>query len=371
MAFSQKLFTSLQNYNNPDTRIGELNRIWYDSVNNVFRIQLDKTTPGGTIIGGGGTGGGNYTLPTASTTVKGGVKIDGTTITINNQVISGFSGSYTDLTNTPTIPTTVTVNGTSITLNSSGTITAAAGTLTGTTLNSTVVTSSLTSVGTLGSLTVQGGSGTYYAARFKGSTGGDQFSIGLSSTAGYGAGNDVLNSAGTAYAPYTISASTMTFKTGSSVPATSFSIDSSGNVTFNNTVSGSISGNAATATKLATARTINGVSFDGSANITIKPRVSTPAVAGTYAIDTDSFDMVVITGQNVNITDVTTTGTPTNGQKLWFSVTGTAARTISFNATNFEASTVALPTTTVTTNRLDVGFVWNAVTSKWRCVAQA
>jgi len=132
-----------------------------------------------------------------------------------------------------------------------------------------------------------------------------------------------------------------------------------------------VTGNAGSATILQTARTINGVSFDGSANITIKPRVSTPAVAGTYAIDTDSFDMVVITGQNVNITNVTTTGTPTNGQKLWFSVTGTAARTISFNAANFEASTVALPTTTVTTNRLDVGFVWNAATSKWRCVAQA
>ena len=34
-------------------------------------------------------------------------------------------------------------------------------------------------------------------------------------------------------------------------------------------VSGNISGNAATATKLATARTINGISFDGSANINI------------------------------------------------------------------------------------------------------
>ena len=106
-------------------------------------------------------------------------------------------------------------------------------------------------------------------------------------------------------------------------------------------------------------------------NKRVTPRVSTPTVAGTYAIDTDSFDMVVITGQNVNITDVTTTGTPTNGQKLWFSVTGTAARTISFNASYFEASTVALPTTTVSTNRLDVGFVWNVATSKWRCVAQA
>jgi hypothetical protein len=81
--------------------------------------------------------------------------------------------------------------------------------------------------------------------------------------------------------------------------------------------------------------------------------------------------MVVITGQNVNITDVTTTGTPTNGQKLWFSVTGTAARTISFNTANFESSTVTLPTTTVTTARLDVGFVWNPATTKWRCVAMA
>ena len=43
----------------------------------------------------------------------------------------------------------LTVNGVSISLGGSGTVTAAAGTLTGTTLNSTVVTSSLTSVGTI------------------------------------------------------------------------------------------------------------------------------------------------------------------------------------------------------------------------------
>jgi hypothetical protein len=29
---------------------------------------------------------------------------------------------------------------------------------------------------------------------------------------------------------------------------------------------------------------------------------------------------------------------------------------------------VTLPTTTVTTNRIDIGFIWNAATSKWRCV---
>ena len=101
MAFIQKLFSSYKSRTDGDTRIGELNRIWYDSNTNTLRIQLDDT-PGGTVIGGGGAGG-DYTLPTASTTVKGGVKIDGTTITINNQVISGFSGSYTDLTNKPTL----------------------------------------------------------------------------------------------------------------------------------------------------------------------------------------------------------------------------------------------------------------------------
>lgn len=36
-------------------------------------------------------GGGSYTLPTASTTTLGGVKIDGSSITINNGVISSAS----------------------------------------------------------------------------------------------------------------------------------------------------------------------------------------------------------------------------------------------------------------------------------------
>jgi hypothetical protein len=100
--FIQKLFTSYKERTDGDTRIGELHRIWYDSNTNTLRIQLDNT-PGGTVIGGGGSG--NYTLPTASTATKGGVKVDGTSITINNQVISGFSGSYTDLTSKPTLVT--------------------------------------------------------------------------------------------------------------------------------------------------------------------------------------------------------------------------------------------------------------------------
>jgi hypothetical protein len=106
-------------------------------------------------------------------------------------------------------------------------------------------------------------------------------------------------------------------------------------------------------------------------NYGIKLLAST-ANSATPTINTDLYNMVVITGQSVAITSFTTnlTGTPVNGQRLWIAITGTAAIAITWGA-SFEASTVALPTTTVTTSRLDVGFVWNAATSKWRCLAYA
>ena len=53
MSFTQRLFTSYQPYADGNYRIGELYRIWYDSITHTLRIQLDNT-PGGTIIAGGG-----------------------------------------------------------------------------------------------------------------------------------------------------------------------------------------------------------------------------------------------------------------------------------------------------------------------------
>jgi hypothetical protein len=118
------------------------------------------------------------------------------------------------------------------------------------------------------------------------------------------------------------------------------------------------------------------VTTDGTQTLTNKrivPRVlASTANSATPTLNTDNYDMMVITGQTVAITSFTTnlSGTPTNGQKLWISITGTGAIAITWGA-SFEASTVALPTTTVTTARLDIGFVWNVATTKWRCVAQA
>ena len=107
-------------------------------------------------------------------------------------------------------------------------------------------------------------------------------------------------------------------------------------------------------------------------NKRITKRVGTTTSHATPTINTDNYDMYVITAQAEDITSFTTnlSGTPTNGQSLWIAITGTAARAITWGA-SFEASTTALPTTTVTTARLDVGFVWNAATSKWRCLAVA
>ena len=68
----------------------------------------------------------------------------------------------------------------------------------------------------------------------------------------------------------------------SSVYATTFYGNLTGNVTGNvSGSSGSCTGNAATATQLATARTINGVSFNGTANITVYDSTKLPLSGGT------------------------------------------------------------------------------------------
>ena len=104
----------------------------------------------------------------------------------------------------------------------------------------------------------------------------------------------------------------------------------------------------------------------------VERRVSTIASSANPTINTDNVDMFIITAQAENITSMTTnlSGSPRSGSTLWIAITGTAARSITWG-TSFEASTVTLPTTTVSTNRLDVGFIWNPATLKWRCIAKS
>lgn len=109
---------------------------------------------------------------------------------------------------------------------------------------------------------------------------------------------------------------------------------------------------------------------DTLTNKRFTPRVGSTTSSATPTINTDNVDIYRITAQTTDITSFTTnlSGTPTHGQVLVIEITGTAAMGITWGA-SFEASTVALPTTTVTTNMLTVGFMYNSGTSKWRCMA--
>lgn len=78
-----------------------------------------------------------------------------------------------------------------------------------------------------------------------------------------------------------LASSTTTISIGSSVSGATSTVAANGAWTFANAIIGSISGNAATATALQVARTINGVSFDGSANITVADGTKLPLSGGT------------------------------------------------------------------------------------------
>jgi hypothetical protein len=93
--------------------------------------------------------------------------------------------------------------------------------------------------------------------------------------------------------------------------------DASGNVSMAGTltVTGGLAGNASTATALQTARTINGVSFNGTANITVPADAGTltgaTLAAGVTASSLTSFGTVTalnMSGAISGVTNLTTTG---------------------------------------------------------------
>ena len=111
--------------------------------------------------------------------------------------------------------------------------------------------------------------------------------------------------------------------TGKLIQSSGVSIDDSGNITANN-LSGTntgdqatVSGNAGTATKLATARAINGVSFDGSADITVTAAASTltgtTLASGVTASSLTSFGASPALGTPASGVLTNCTGLPTSG----------------------------------------------------------
>ncbi len=95
--------------------------------------------------------------------------------------------------------------------------------------------------------------------------------------------------------------------------------------------------------------------------------------SATPAINTDAGDVFSMTALAQAITSMTTnlTGTPAHGDIIVINWTDNGTgRAITFG-TGFEASTVALPTTTIANALLSAAFMYNGATSKWRCLAVA
>lgn len=98
-----------------------------------------------------------------------------------------------------------------------------------------------------------------------------------------------------------------------------------------------------------------------------KRTLALSANSATPSINTDSYDVVHITGQTTAITSLTMTGTPVDGDTLRISVTGTTSISLALGSLFENSGTITIPPTTSGTTRLDIGFFWNTETSKWRC----
>lgn len=106
-------------------------------------------------------------------------------------------------------------------------------------------------------------------------------------------------------------------------------------------------------------------------NKRITKRVLSEASSATPSINTDSYDMYRASALAANVTSITVSGTPTDGQLLLLSFTDNGTPRTLTPWSSFENSTIAFPATTVTSTRLDILCIYNTATSKWRVIATA
>ena len=213
------------------------------------------------------------------------------------------------------------------------------------TLGSGILTSSLTSVGTLGSLSVSG------ASTFTSAGDASSGSLNLTSvdpfiryTISGGTANQskwdvrAYNNSGGYFTIRTINDANTVFTERLTIQA------STGNVTATTFV-GALTGNAGTATSLATARTIGGVSFDGTANINL-PGVNAAGNQNTSGTAAGLSATLVVASGGTGVTTKTGTGSVVLSDSPTFSTSvgiGTIIDIIPYDTLNsgtlsFEAS---------------------------------
>lgn len=99
-------------------------------------------------------------------------------------------------------------------------------------------------------------------------------------------------------------------------------------------------------------------------------RVTTIASSATPTPNSDTTENYTVTALAAGATFGAPTGTPVDGQKLLIRVKDNGvARTLAFNAIYRAGTDVTLPTTTVISKTMYMGFVYNSADTKWDLVA--
>lgn len=143
------------------------------------------------------------------------------------------------------------------------------------------------------------------------------------------------------------------------------SIDTSGVITISAIAKASITGSPAGAF-------VGDTDTQTLTNKRISPRVTAITSNATWSPSADTDDIYQITAQAAAVTTISNpSGTPVNGQKLIIRVkdNGTA-RALSWSGSQWRASSdLALPTTTILSKTLYLGFIYNSADTKWDLLA--
>ncbi len=105
-------------------------------------------------------------------------------------------------------------------------------------------------------------------------------------------------------------------------------------------------------------------------NKRVNPRTATIASSATPTPNADTTDFFYITAQAAGATFGAPTGTPVEGQRLTIRIKDNASpRTLAYNAIYRAGTDVALPTTTVASKTMYLGFIYNFEDTTWDFVS--
>lgn len=112
-----------------------------------------------------------------------------------------------------------------------------------------------------------------------------------------------------------------------------------GTKTFISNIVGNITGNSATTTKLATSRTINGVSFNGSANISVGLDLQTPLISTSFTLDNTNKNKLILCNSGITI-NLPTINTIKSGDLFYIKNEGLTPLTLALNGNSTNLNTL-------------------------------